>query len=183
MHILAFGHRKRTGKDTCANFAKTFLLTKSRNTVKDNFAWELKMMAYRLYKHLGMKEPAYYDENPEDRNKVLPKIEKTVRQVWIELGMKLREIYSDTWVDYLIEIYKNYIDYLIIPDLRFPNEVEKIRQYSSTLVKVVNPRIPDTDDIADCSLKDYKDWDYIINNDGDLDKLQEMVGQLCQTIS
>src|SRR5262249_35705501 len=105
MQILAFGHRKYTGKDTAAKFiaADLRIRCKNLNIVRRNFADKLKDVAYEIYGWAGLKPREYYDKYPEDKKYVLPKLNKNVRQIWIEVGMKFREIYEDTWIDHVLE--------------------------------------------------------------------------------
>lgn len=81
----------------------------------------------------------------------------------------MRAIYPDIWVDTLFEDYALSTpaggSVLIIPDVRFPNEVKAIRERGGILVKVTAPGVPEDTDGADDVLADYDGWDFTIAND------------------
>jgi len=67
-------------------------------------------------------------------------------------------------------------DRVIITDTRFPNEVEGIKRKWGIVVRIIRPSIVSTSTHpSETSLNDYKDWDYLIINDGTLEQLQEKV--------
>ncbi len=171
MYIIGIGHRKYTGKSTAARFLATQyrLHNKGSNVIIRPFAWKLKEISYELYHWCGMKSPEYYEEHPEDKEDYLDLIGKSVRQIWIEIGNKLRDVYIGTWLDYLLNGTK--ADLLIIPDVRYNNEATAIKAKGGFLIRIDRPDIPHTDDIADVALASYNDWDAIITNDGDIGSL------------
>src|SRR5437667_12260545 len=101
MKIISFGHRKNVGKDTLGRFLLTELKlrTKNLNIVKAGFADSLKNVAHDLYYWADLQDRLYYDQNPVQKDIILPKLGITPREIYIELGNKVREIYSDTWIE------------------------------------------------------------------------------------
>lgn len=182
MHIIGFGHRKHVGKDTAARFLCTQyrLHYKGSNVITKGFAVKLKEICYELYRWAGMRSPEYYEQNPEEKEEYLELIGKTVRQIWIEVGNKLRDVYIGTWLDYLLSGTK--ADLLIIPDVRYFNEVNAIKLKGGFVIKIDRPYVPHTNDIADRNLADYDKWDAIINNNGDLGYLYTNVITTCQEL-
>lgn len=184
MIIIAFGHRKFTGKDTCANFLATEyrISHPGCNVLKRNFADKLKDIAYQLFAWADMKPREYYDANPYEKEEPLPLIGKSPRTIWIELGNYLRKIYSRVWIDQLL--LGTECDLLIISDLRYNNEVNAIKAKGGFIIRVDRPSVEHTDDMADAALKDFPDdqWDAIITNDSTLGvlhkKVIEVVSQL-----
>jgi hypothetical protein len=134
-----------------------------------------------------MRTAAYYESNPEDREKILPAIGKTPRQIQIDLGTPAirQAVFEGTWVEYLMHTHKP-DEVLIIPDVRFPNEVNAIRERGGFLFKIENPRVPITHDVADDAISDYENWDYRIVNDGTIDdlrtKLQPVVAAIMERV-
>jgi hypothetical protein len=176
---IAFGHRKRVGKDTCAKFLlQQFRLSNSGLVVKASFADHLKRICFDLWEGAGIHPGPYYEieQNISERNTVL-RHGKTVRQTWIEAGNKLREVDPDVWVNIVFD-KSAAARYVIIPDLRYPNEVERVRAFGGLCVKVVNPRIDDTHDVADDALSDYDGWDEVLVNDGSLNDLYAKIADL-----
>lgn len=185
MKIIGIGHRKKVGKDTLARFITTEYklnpLSKDKFVVKRGFADQLKSICYSLYKWAGHRSPEYYEANPDEKEEVLTLIGKSVRQIWIETGNKMREIYPMVWVDYLLQGTQD-ADLLLIKDLRFHNEVVAIKDRGGYVIRVDRDQIQKDNDGADDPLADYDKWDMIIDNSGlanDLyDKATEIVERL-----
>ena len=169
MKIIALGHRKRVGKDVAADyFVQLIQKANPKLIVKHkSFAEPLKMLSYHLYGWAGLKTGEYYNElNATEREQVLPEIGKSPRQIWIEVGLKMREIYEATWIDLLLQNAD--CDVCVISDLRFPNEFDKTRQLKGLVIKIERPGSIQSNDGADNALASEHDWDYIIKNQGDL---------------
>lgn len=171
--IVAFGHRKQQGKDLSCSLLKQNIIIKHGlgSCSIQSFAKPIYDICHELYRWAGFKNFQYYQDHPEAKQEILPKINKTPRDILIDFGTKgIREqVYSNTWVEYLMhEISEMPEPIILISDLRFPNEVERIRESGrpSILVKVVRPCIPPTDDPADLALEGYDEWDHTIVNDG-----------------
>lgn len=184
MKIIAFGHQKRVGKDTCARFVATQLRLEygMRNVQKKGFADEVKVQCYTLFAWAGLQPGHYYEEqeNMHKREEVLPLIGLTPRQLWIGHGMACRTYYENIWVDYLLKGTK--ADFLIVSDLRFPNEAASIQALGGSVVKITRPEIPHTSDAADDPLLTYNGWDHHIINDGTQCQLMEKVDSLLKYI-
>lgn len=181
MKILGIGHRKRVGKDAFANMIVRHLRTHVANTNAKvaGFSDTLKECCYNLYCSVGMKPAQHYEDFPEDRDAILLN-GKTVRQVWIEFGNHCRLYDPAIWVNATLGVPN--VDYLIIKDVRFLNEIEAIHKRGGTVVKLVNPNVPEENDAADGVLKDYLDWDHVIVNDSTLAELNKKAKILSQTI-
>ncbi len=168
MKVIAFGHQKNVGKDTAARFVQTHLRSnnKARRVVKAGFADKLKDVCYQLYKWAGMMPGSWYEESSERRllkEVILPKLGKSPRQIWISFGNEVKAAaYPDTWFDYLLQ--STQADFLIVSDMRFPNEADRIRALGGVVVKIVRPSVPHTSDAADDPLLNYPNWDHVITN-------------------
>ncbi len=178
MKFLAFGHEKDVGKDTAAKFAMSHLRSNSifKSVQKRGFAEKIKQICFELYSWTGLMPGPYYDEpeNKKLKEVILPLIGKSPRQIWIDFGQGVRHsTYNETWLDYLLLNTK--CDFLIITDLRFPEEAERIQKYGGWLVKILRPSIPHTSDAADDPLLTYEKWNCIIKNDQDLEYLHTQV--------
>ena len=174
MKVLAFGHQKRVGKDTFANYVVTALRLscKARKIIKAGFADKLKDVCYQLYSWAGLMPRDFYDlpENERFKEEVLPAIGKSPRGIWISFGNEVKNAtYPNTWLDYLLK--GSNCDVLVISDMRFPNEAHRIRHLGGKVVKIVRPSVPHTSDAADDPLLDFDEWDEIIVNDSDLKSL------------
>jgi hypothetical protein len=176
--IIGIGHRRRVGKNEGANFLLQHINNEHKGTVEIiSFADKLKEMCFDLYGHYGLKEKEFYEKNPQYREQPLPIINKSPREIWIEFGNKNREIYSNIWVDYV----KNKIpqfDNVIIPDVRWENEGNMIHEIGGYCVKIINPRIPYSNDPSDCALENWGEWDFVIENNGTLEEFYQKLSDL-----
>lgn len=168
MKIIAFGHRRRTGKDTAGRLLQNILQIENPNLIVKikTFAWKLKEICYQLYSWAGHREPSFYDLHSEARETILPAIGKSPRTIWIEVGNSLRAVYSETWMNHVIR--GTACDILIITDLRYLNETLSIKTHGGYCIKIDRPDIPKSDDIADSALESYTSWDRILINNGSL---------------
>lgn len=180
MKIVAFGHRKRVGKDTAAKFLITYLkmTRKGINIQKRGFADKVKDIAYQLYSSYGLMSGDIY-EDPACvalREIPLPLIRKSPRQIWIGVGNGLRSaVDDDTWLNYLFSSESG-CDLLVIKDLRFPVEANGILDRGGFVFRIDRDSEPKVTDGADDPLENYDRWTGIIKNNSSLDNLHsEMV--------
>ena len=167
MRILGLGHYSRTGKDSLANFIKKYnkeMFPEPLRIKKISLAWKLKQIAHDLYGWAGLREPEFYDtpEGERFRDIRLPGLKMTPVEVWVAIGTPaIRDnVYDRTWIDYILKTDHN-CDLLIVPDVRFPNEVEAFKNEGARLVKVVREGYGPRDTVADQALVGWNGWDYI----------------------
>lgn len=177
--ILAFGHRKKMGKDTLARFIATSLRLRCRklNVEKRSFAGKLKAVSHSLYQWAGLLGPEYYELYPEKKDIILPLINKTPRDIWIDMGQKLREMDNDIWINAVLR--NNLPNVMLIADLRFPNEADKVKELGGKVIKVIRTGQEHSDDSADTPLENYPNWDEIVEADS-LNKLNDIGEQLIE---
>lgn len=179
---LAFGHEKDVGKDESAKFAIQHARFSNRfkAVAKGAFADKLKQVSYDLFKWAGLQPGYYYDENRKAREIILPLVGMTPREIWIEVGNRMREVYPNIWIDNLLVNDK--VDFLVISDLRFPNEAEEIKRRGGKVIKIERPSIPRTSDEADDALLGYTGWSDTIVNDGTLAALNIKVCKIVESM-
>lgn len=163
MRILGIGHYSRTGKDTLANMIieHNCNLKNPLKIKKISLAWKLKQICYELYGWAGMREAEFYDTvEGEEYRDIKLEIGKTPVEIWVEVGMALRSVYADTWLNYVL-MTDHDCDLLIVPDVRFPNEASEFRRSGAKLVKVVRGGYGPRDTPADLALVGYEGWDLV----------------------
>lgn len=176
MRIIGLGHYSRTGKDTFANAAVDWLDYNTDFRVKKlSFAWKLKQICHDLYAWDGLREPEFYDtpEGEKFRDIKLPMIGKTPVEIWVAMGTPAvrEQVYQNTWIDYLLKSDHG-LDILIIPDVRFPNEVSAIQRLGGTVHKIVRPGFGPRDTVADRALLGYDGWNYVWGAHGNINRLR-----------
>jgi len=164
--FIGLGHYARTGKDSLANFIIGEAALRGIPAVKQPFAWKLKQVCHDLYWWSGLEPPAFYD-TPEGeglREVVLLAIGKSPRQIWIDFGTNAvrKCVYGDTWVRCVLE--RQYLPgIVVIPDVRFPNEVSALTKRPSLIVKVERPGYgPGENEPAQAVIR-YAAWDKIVS--------------------
>ncbi len=176
MKIIAIGHEKQVGKDTAARFLINILKTESalyKNIVRVGFASKIKSVSWDLFKQYGLKDEQYYEDNPKEKDKILPLIGKTPRDIWIHTGNTLRLVHDEVWIDYPLCVIN--CDVLVFSDLRFWTEFKKVKKKGGLCIKITNNRVKHTSDAADDVLLDCKEWDYIIENNEGLHELHDKI--------
>ena len=134
--VIGLGYKKGSGKNTFAKFLGTHIRC-SCNHLKVqevSFAHKVKDLAFQLYGWAGIQRPIYYETHYSDKEITLPQLGKSPRQIWIEIGNKMREIYQNTWIDYALNGVKG--DIIIITDMGFLNEAKAILFKHGYLIKI-----------------------------------------------
>lgn len=89
-------------------------------------------------------------------------------------------IHPNIWVNATLGNLKE-DEKVIVTDVRFPNEVLGIKQRKGIVVRVVRPsKVSTSTHPSETSLNDFKDWDYVIINDGTLEDLEEKVIEMLE---
>lgn len=173
MKIVAFGHRRRMGKDTVAGFALSHMRFENKefSCQRIGFADPLKEESYRMFKWAGLQPGIYYENHPEFKEQILPAIGKSPRDIWIEVGEAMRKISPKIWPE--MTLSKSDCDMLFVSDLRHRSELHYVEMTEGFAIKIIRPGIDESADVVDCSLADYDNWDGVIINNGTLKDLND----------
>jgi hypothetical protein len=136
---------------------------------KLSWAWKMKQIAHELYGWAGVEPPEHYEtkEGEQDRDIKLTKLASTlfpegptVVEVWVAIGTPaFREsVYPRTWIDYILKQGQGN-DVLVIPDCRFPNEIEALKDEGGWCYRCVREGFPGRDTVADRALRGKEVWD------------------------
>ncbi len=171
--ILALGHKKFVGKDTISRIILNEFSEYDPRLL--SFAYPLKKITYDLFEWCGVERPEYYETLPGDKTKYLPELKKTVRELWIDVGLYGRSLHTDCWARPVVEIAKK-TPFAVVTDLRFPNEARLLKEAGAKCIRILRPQIKNTDDAADCALDGFTDWDItFVNNTVSLKSLERKV--------
>lgn len=185
MYIIGFGSTAQVGKDTAAEY----LEKKFPGRVKRvSFADKVKEVSMELYDLT--REQCYGPK--EIKEKVDPRYGKSPRELMQRVGDKLRKLISETiWIDVVFD--KTIPEYLaegynvfVVSDVRYPNEGNKVLQEKGTLVKIVRDAggtSVGADHPSETSMKDYKEFDFIIENNGSLEEYFKKLDRLMEEIN
>lgn len=170
MRVVCISGKAQHGKDTTANLLKEELESKDRKVLIAHYADLLKYLCKTYFGWNGEKDEAG-------------------REILQYVGTDIiREQNPDYWVRFLREflsMFEDEWDYVLIPDTRFPNEIDEMRRVMEDTihVRVVRPNFESTltpeqqQHISETALDDTIP-DLYIHNDDDLEKLKNIVSVL-----
>ncbi len=175
MKIVALGYKKGSGKNTFSRFLQTYLqqVTPKLKIKEVSFAAKLKDISFQLFNWGGLERGVYYETHREEKEVVLPKLDLSPRDIWIQVGNKLREVKSSVWIDYaLLNVQA---DLIIITDLGYINEAKRIKELDGQLIKIVRDDTVKATDSREIELDSWEYWDWIFTNNNSLSDFNETV--------
>ena len=127
MKVICISGKARHGKDTIAEILQNLLQDKGHKVLIIHHGDLLKFICEKYFGWNGIK-------NEEGRGKL--------QYVGTEV---VRTKLPDYWVDFVINfliLFNTEWDYILIPDCRFPNEIDKYKErgFDTTHIRVVRPR-------------------------------------------
>lgn len=168
--IIPIAGMARHGKDTLANCVKETLQEED---------YDVQIISYGD----GVKEKAY--EEGWDGKK-----DKEGRSLLQSIGQGAREENKSHWIEWVEERLKENVEFVLIPDARYENEIEYWKNNGYNVVSIKVLRFNETGDLYDIglteeqkkhpserSLKDYK-FDFEIINDKSLEEFKNLATAL-----
>lgn len=169
MKVITISGKAQNGKDTTASYLKNLLEADGYNVLITHYADLLKYICRQFFGWDGQKDDAG-------------------RHILQYVGTDIiRAKKPDFWVDFIasmIDLFPNDWDYILIPDCRFPNEIEWLK---SAGVATIHLRVVRDNFQSPLSAKqqqhpsetalDGVEPDYYIKNSGSLKDLRETITQ------
>ena len=165
--ILISGHAG-SGKDTCAEILKGRLMHGGHSVLVCHYADLVKYICTAFFHWNGLKDG--------HGRSLLQRVGTDV----------VRARKPDYWVDFIIDMltfFGGEWDYVLIPDTRFPNEVERIKEHFNAVHVRVERRNFQSHLTAEQrshpseTALDFYPYDIRIENDGDLTALRKKIDQ------
>ena len=161
MKFILISGKSGHGKDTAAKIIREEMKKRDKTSLVIHYA--------DLLKHI-CKIYFGWDGNKDKKGRDLLQSVGTDR---------IRNINPDFWVNFILSLVKFFpdtYDYIIIPDLRFPNEINRIKEegYDVCHVRIVRENYNSTLDdsqqlhISETAMDDIKPDFWIFNNDIEL---------------
>lgn len=181
--IILISGKAQSSKDTSAQFMKSYLESKDERVLICHYADLLKYICKTFFNWDGVKD---------DKG-------RTILQHVGTDTIRMKNERPDYWVDFIIEIlwmFYDEWDYVLIPDCRFPNEIERMKSefngsWDYNLVQSVRVNRPNFDSglsidqlthSSECALDNYE-FDHYITNDGTIEELEVKVKNLVDNIT
>jgi len=163
MHIILISGKAQNGKDSCAKLLKQKLELQNNKVLITHYGDPVKFLATNLFNWNGEKD--------EYGRTLLQKVGTDI----------VRTQNPNFWVDFIIDIlklFKGEWDYVLIPDVRFINEITRYgEEWNTTTVRVnrlnfeSNLTYEQKNHSSETELDNYH-FDYVINAESGLDKLE-----------
>lgn len=136
-----------------------------------SFADTLKKMASIL---TGFPDVSMW-ESAKVKDLYNPTFGVTNREILQILGQSLRDNLSpDVWVNALFATYSSNENW-IVTDVRMPNEAKAIKDRGGIIIRVNRNTEYNDNHISETALDNYKDFDFVIDNNEGLEKLVKKV--------
>ena len=170
--IVCISGKARSGKDTSTCMLYDELKSRGKNVLICHYADLLKYICKQFLGWNGEKD---------DKGRTL--LQHTGTEV-------VRKQDEDFWVNFLVKVvtfFKDKWDYVLIPDARFPNEIEcwKNNNFNTIHIRIERSNFdsPLSEEqqkhASETALDNYK-VDYLIENDSDLESLKHKVLNCCE---
>ncbi len=167
LKILIFSGKQYSGKDTAAKI----MLNKMRNYRRCAIGDIIKLT-------YGKEKNLTYEEI--EKNKAL------YRKDLIELGNWGRAQDPDYWLKKIISQEGN----IIVTDVRVPHEYETFKKAGAKSIRVEASRetrakrgeLIGENDITETGLDNIKDWDYVVDNNSNLENLEKQVDKIIEDL-
>ena len=172
MKIINISGKAQHGKDTTALILKKKLESKNKKVIITHYADLLKYEAKQFFN---------WDGNKDEKG----------RQILQYMGTDvIRKINPDYWVGFIKEFMKMFQDewdYVIIPDCRFPNEIEAwgIDNWPNIAIRVIRDNFisnltpEQLNHPSETALDDY-DFNYYIFNSNDMNYLEKEIDKFIE---
>jgi len=171
--LIGVSGKKRSGKDTFANrlteegYKKYSLADPMKEAAKTIFGWS--------DRHMG----------GEKKEKVDSFWDVTPREVLQKMGTDMfRDTFgTDIWLKSMERKINTYLPRnVVVPDLRFPNEVAWVRRHGGQVIRIdASERLSNDDEHAsETALDEYNGYDYIIPNNGTIREFYDSITQFVE---
>ena len=172
MRVILIGGKARSGKDTTADFIIENL--NDKKTCRIQVGQYPKYYAMKYFGWDGSEET-----KPRD---LLNKLATEIIREKIDPEFHVKRLVED------IKVLSYFYDTFIVSDVRFPIEIEKVREAFEDVVAIKMFR--DSDELSDeqkshvseLALDNYEGFDFIIDNNGTLEDLKEKVKEILKEI-
>ena len=172
MQIIMICGKARSGKDTLADFLIEDL--KDKKPCKVQIGQYIKYYAMKYFGWDGKDET-----KPRD---LFNKLGTEIIRNKIDPNFHINRLVED------IEVLSYFYDTFIVSDVRFPIEIEKVKEKYNNVVTIKVQRDSNEltesqkKEVSETALDNYTDYDYFIDNNGTLEELESKAKALLKKI-
>ena len=160
--IFIISGKARHGKDTTAMYMNEIYTKKGKKILNISYASYIKEYAKKI---------SNWDGSDETKP----------RELLQQLGTTVirQNIDEDFWVKSLWAVVGNWNN-VIIADVRFPNEVNSIKERGGIIIRLNRDKSRIDYHISETALDDYKEWDLVIDNNSTKEDLFNTLKKIVQ---
>ena len=137
---------------------------------------------YELVNYLVNDKPEGWVSIANPRYLIKPTPRLLLQLLGTECGRNI--IHPNVWVNSLFSTYSPTKSNWVVTDIRFPNEADKILELGGTLIRLERPgKVSGSTHESETALDNYKSFDTIIVNDGDITDLYNKIVSISHTFS
>ena len=172
MQIIMICGKARSGKDTLADYLIKGL--ENKKVCRIQISQYIKYYAMKYFGWDGKDET-----KPRD---LFNKLGTEIIRNKIDQNFHINRLLED------IEVLSYFYDTFIVSDVRFPVEIEKVKEKYNNVITIKmqrdNNELTENQkkEISETALDNYKDYDYIIDNNGTLEELENKAKDLLEKI-
>ena len=166
MKVICISAKARHGKDTAAEIMKEYLEMQGKKVLITHFADLLKYLCKSLFG---------WDGNKDERGRTL------LQYIGTDVVGKKNSAYWAEFIAGVLYMFEGEWDYVLIPDCRYPVEIETMRQiFDTTIVRVERPNFDNglteaqKNHPSEVDMDNYP-FDYKILNNGTLEELRQEI--------
>ena len=174
--IYLLAGKARSGKDTAGNMIRDYYESLGKKVIKIGFS--------DYIKHYAMQISDWKGSDEDKPRELLQTLGTDIIRNQIDDNFFIDRTCQD------ILVYKYFFDVIIISDARFPHELDIPKERFSDVytIEVVRPNYTnelssnEKKHITETALDNYDKYDYVIENDSDLDDLNKKVIKLIEEV-
>ena len=175
--VFFISGKARHGKTTTANMIKKYFSEHGKDSVVTSYGKYIKMFVKELTGWDGVSEP-----KPRELLQNLGT--GVIREKLGKEEFFVKRINED------LDVYNEYVNAVMLDDVRLPIEMEYFKDKCKNMITMHINRPNFENDLTgkqrnhrtEVALDDYKDFDYMIENDGTLDDLEKKLFDLMDDI-
>ena len=174
MKIILLSGKARSGKDTTANIIKE--IENDKKVIN---------LEYSFYMKTYIKNITDWDGSEDTKPREL------LQQLGDTIKNKIDPLFFIKKMIMDIKVYSLYYDIITISDVRFINEIEEIKKEFNDVIciRINRPNydngltINEKNHISETSLDNYDKFDYVIENDSDINSLKNKIIEVIENES
>lgn len=173
MLIYLISGKARTGKDTVASIIKKNCVEKNLRHINLQFSFYIKQYAMKITDWDGTEET-----KPRE---FLQMLGTEIIRNQIDSDLFIRRVDED------VKVYSKFFDIITISDVRLINEIEYFRKNYDSMISIHMIRDEEktnehSNHQTEEELNSYNKFDYVIDNNGSLEELENKVDDILKRI-